>query len=90
MLAGEVRLLVFTTPPQVTILMDAAEKLGLDQGLLEAMNSSADVAAVGTVTAGTLARYGVKVAVSPSEANETMMGLVTAVENFVQKRAVRD
>ncbi len=36
-LAGEVSLLVFTTPPQVTILIDAAEKLGLDQQLLEVM-----------------------------------------------------
>jgi hypothetical protein len=36
------------------------------------MNSSGTVAAVGTVTAGRLARYGVKVSVSPPEADETM------------------
>ena len=89
-LAGEVSLLVFTTPPQVTILMDAAEKLGLRQKLLEVMNSSATVAAVGTVTAGMLARYGVNVSVCPPEANETMMGLVEAIERFLRKRAMGD
>jgi uroporphyrinogen-III synthase len=89
-LAGEVSLLVFTTPPQVTILMDAAEKLGLDQKLLEAMNSSGTVAAVGTVTAGMLARYGVKVSVCPPEADETMIGLVEAIEKFLRKRAMGD
>ncbi len=89
-LAGEVGLLVFTTPPQVTILMDAAEKLGLDQKLLEVINGSATVAAVGTVTAGMLAGYGVKVSVCPPEANETMMGLVEAIERFLRKRAMGD
>ena len=89
-LAGEVGLLVFTTPPQVTILMDAAEKLGMDHKLLEVMNSSATVAAVGTVTAGTLARYGVKVSVCPPEADETMMGLVEVIERFLRKRAMGD
>jgi len=74
--------LAFTTPPQVTILMDAAEKLGLAQQLLEALNSSATVAAVGTVTAGALARYRVKVLVRPPEDDETRMGLVESIEAF--------
>jgi uroporphyrinogen-III synthase len=81
-LAGEISLLAFTTPPQVTILMDAAEKLGLAQQLLEALNSSATVAAVGTVTAGALARYRVKVLVRPPEDDETRMGLVESIEAF--------
>jgi uroporphyrinogen-III synthase len=89
-LAGEVGMLVFTTPPQVTLLTDAAEKLGLRQKLLEAMNRSATVAAVGTVTAATLARYGVKVSVCPPEEDETMMGLVGAIEGFLRRRAARD
>ena len=89
-LAGEVSLLVFTTPPQVTILMNSAQKLGLGTKLLEAMNRSATVAAVGTVTAATLARYGVKVSVCPPEEDETMMGLVGAIERFLRKRATRD
>jgi len=83
-LAGEISLLAFTTPPQVTILMDAAEKLGSAREFLEALNSSATVAAVGTVTAGALARYGVKVSVRPTEDDETMMGLVEAIEAFFQ------
>lgn len=89
-LAGEVGLLVFTTPPQVTILMDAAQKLGSDQKLLEAINISATVAAVGTVTAATLARYGVKDSVCPSERDETMIGLVEAIERFLRRRAMPD
>jgi uroporphyrinogen-III synthase len=88
--AGEVGLLVFTTPPQVTILMDAAEKSGLVQKLLETMNNSASVAAVGTVTARTLARYGVRVSVRPPGDAETMMGLVAAVEEFLQKQVMPD
>ncbi len=86
LLAGEIGLLAFTTPPQVTILMDAAEKLGLVQNLRETMNSSVTVAAVGTVTAGTLARYGVKVSVRPPDEDETMMGLVEAIEECLGKR----
>lgn len=82
--AGEVGFLVFTTPPQVTILLDAAEKLGLRQRLIEAMNSSSTVAAVGTVTAGPLTRHGVKVSVRPPHENETMMGLVEAIEGFIR------
>ena len=85
-LAQEISLLGFTTPPQVTILMDAAERLGLAQELLQALNRSATVAAVGTVTAGALARYGVKVSVCPPEEDETMMGLVEAIEAFFRKR----
>ena len=84
----EISLLAFTTPPQVTILMDAAQKLGLAQELLQALNGSATVAAVGTVTAGALARYGVKVSVRPSEDDETMMGLVKAIEAFFQRAAL--
>ena len=87
--AREVSLLAFTTPPQVTILMNAAEKLDSAQELLQAMNSSAIVAAVGTVTAGALARYGVKVSVRPPEEDETMMGLVEAIEGFLRKRAAQ-
>jgi uroporphyrinogen-III synthase len=86
-LAREINLLAFTTPPQVNILMDAAERLGSAQELLQALNSSVTVAAVGTVTAGALARYGVKVSVSPPEDDETMMGLVGAIEAFFQERA---
>lgn len=82
--AGEIRVLVFTTPPQVTILMDVAERLGLSQKLLEAMNAAL-VAAVGTVTASTLARRGLKVAARPPEKNETMMGLVQAIEESLGK-----
>jgi uroporphyrinogen-III synthase len=89
-LADEVSLLVFTTPPQVTILMDTAEKIGLGPKLLEVINSSATVAAVGTVTAGTLARYGVRVSVCPPQEDETMMGLVKAIERFLRKRPIPD
>lgn len=89
-LAGEVGLLVFTTPPQVTILMEAAEKLGLGRKLLEAINSSAAAAAVGTVTAGMLARYGLKTAVRPPENQETLMGLVEAIAGFRRKDPARD
>ena len=53
------------------------------------MNSSATIAAVGTGTAATLARHGVKVSVCPPEEDETMIGLVEAVETFLRKRAVR-
>jgi uroporphyrinogen-III synthase len=88
-LAGDIGLVVFTTPPQVTILVDAAQRLGCGQKLVEAMNRSATIAAVGTVTAATLARYGVRVSVCPPEEDETMMGLVEAVEDFLQKRAGR-
>jgi uroporphyrinogen-III synthase len=89
-LAGEVGLLVFTTPPQVTILMEAAEKLGLGRKLLEAINSSAAAAAVGTVTAGMLARYGLNTAVRPPENQETLMGLVEAIAGFRRKDPARD
>jgi len=84
-LAGEVGWLVFTTPPQVSILMDAAEKLGLRERLVEAANSFGAVAAVGPVTAMELARYEVKVSVRPTEENETMTGLVNAIEGFLRK-----
>jgi uroporphyrinogen-III synthase len=84
-LAGEVGWLVFTTPPQVSILMDAAEKLGLRERLVEATNRSGAVAAVGPVTARELARYDVKVSVRPTEENETMAGLVNAIEGFLSK-----
>ena len=83
-LAGEVGWLVFTTPPQVSILMDAAEKLGLKGRLVEATNAGR-VAAVGPVTARELARYDVKVSVRPTEENETMTGLVNAIEGFLNK-----
>jgi len=83
-LAGEVGWLVFTTPPQVSILMDAAEKLGLKGRLVEATNTGR-VAAVGPVTARELARYDVKVTVRPTEENETMTGLVNAIEGFLNK-----
>lgn len=85
-IAGEVDVLAFTTTPQVTILLEAAEKLGSTRKLLEAMNSSAVVAAIGTVTAATLARYGLTVSVRPPEENETLMGLVGAIEEFLPKR----
>ena len=85
-LAREISLLAFTTPPQVTILMDVAERLGLAQELVQALNSSTTVAAVGTVTAGALARYGVKVSARPPEDDETMMGLVEAIEAFFRRR----
>jgi len=78
-IAGEIGVLVFTTPPQVTILLEVAEKLGLRQKLLDAMKSCL-VAAVGTVTSSTLERHGLKVAARPPESNETMMGLVEAIE----------
>ena len=84
-LAGEVKWLVFTTPPQVSILMDAAEKLGLRKRLVEAANSSGAAAAVGPVTARELARCDVKVSVRPTEENETMTGLVNAIEGFLNK-----
>lgn len=83
-IAGEIGVLVFTTPPQVTILLEVAEKLGLRQQLLDAMQSSL-VAAVGSVTASTLERHGVKVAARPLETNETMMGLVDAIERSLPK-----
>jgi len=83
-LAGEVGWLVFTTPPQVSILMDAAEKLGLKGRLVEATNTGG-VAAVGPVTARELARYDVQVTVRPTEENETMTGLVNAIEGFLRK-----
>ena len=86
-IAGEVGALVFTTPPQVSILMGVAEKLDLSQQLVEAMNRASAVAAVGPVTAGTLARYGVKVAVCPSAEAETMMGLVKAIEDHLKHLA---
>lgn len=82
--AGEIRVLVFTTPPQVTILLEVAEKLGLRQKLLDAMQSSL-MAAVGTVTAATLERHGLKVGARPPEKNETMMGLVQAIEDSLGK-----
>ena len=85
--AREISLLAFTTPPQVTILMNAAEKLDSAQELLQTMNSSTTVAAVGTVTARALARYGLKVSVRPPEKDETMMGLVKAIEGFLRERA---
>ena len=83
-LAGQVGWLVFTTPPQVSILMDAADKLGLKGRLVEATNIGR-VAAVGPVTARELARYDVKVSVRPTEENETMTGLVNAIEGFLRK-----
>ena len=89
-LAGEISLMVFTTPPQVTILMDAAERLGLAQKLLETMNSSVTLAAVGTVTAERLARCGVKTSVCPPEDDETMMGLVETIEAFLRNRVKRE
>jgi len=89
-IAGEIGLLAFTTPPQVTILMNAAEKSGLARKLLETINSSVSVAAVGTVTAGALSRYGVKVSVRPPGDDETMMGLVRAIEEFLQKKGISD
>jgi len=88
--AGEIGLLAFTTPPQLTILMDAAEKSGLARKLLETMNRSVCVAAVGTVTAGALARHGVRVSVGPPGDDETMMGLVKAIEEFLQKQEMSD
>ncbi len=88
-LTGDIGLVVFTTPPQVNILFEAAQRLDSGQKLIEVMNSSVIVAAVGTVTAATLTRHGVKVSVCPSEEDETMMGLVEAVENFLRKRAVQ-
>lgn len=85
-LTGDIGLVVFTTPPQVSILFDTAERLGSGKKLIEVMNSSATIAAIGTVTAATLARFGVKVSVCPPEEDETMMGLVEAVEAFLRKR----
>ena len=73
------------TPPQVTIVMDAAEKLGLNRQLTELLNHLSTVAAVGTVTAPALTRYGVRVSVRPPEKDETMMGLVGAIEQFLGK-----
>jgi uroporphyrinogen-III synthase len=87
--AGEVDVLVFTTTPQVTILMEAAEKLGSAREFLHGVNSSIAVAAIGTVTAATLLRFGVRVSVRPPEAEETMRGLVAAIGELLQKRAVR-
>jgi uroporphyrinogen-III synthase len=78
--SGEIGVLVFTTPPQVTILLEVAEKLGRRQELVDAMQASL-VAAVGSVTAATLDRYGVRVTARPPAANETMMGLVQAVQD---------
>ena len=83
-LAGQVGWLVFTTPPQVSLLMGAAEKLGLKGRLVEATNAGR-VAAVGPVTARELTRYDVKVSVRPTEENETMTGLVNAIEGFLRK-----
>lgn len=80
-LAGEIGWLVFTTPPQVSILMDAAEKLGFRGRLVEATGGTLAVAAVGSVTASALARQGVRVSVRPSTENETMSGLVKAIES---------
>ena len=64
--------------------MDAAEKLGLKGRLVEATNTGG-VAAVGPVTARELARYDVQVTVRPTEENETMTGLVNAIEGFLRK-----
>jgi hypothetical protein len=79
-LTGDIGLVVFTTPPQVSILIDTAKRLGSGKKLIEVLNSSATIVAVGTVTAATLARHGLKVSVCPPEEDETMMGLVEAVE----------
>ena len=40
---------------------------------------------MGPVTARELARYDVKVSVRPTEENETMTGLVNAIEGFLRK-----
>jgi hypothetical protein len=69
----------------VSILIGAAQSLGSGKKLIEVLNGSATIAAVGTVAAATLVRHGLKASVCPPEEDETMMGLVEAVENFLQE-----
>jgi uroporphyrinogen-III synthase len=74
---GRIDAIAFTSSPQIARLFDVAAKTGRDEGLVAGLGAI-KVAAIGPVTAGTLARRGVEAAIVPS-GRYFMKPLVTAI-----------
>ncbi|MDP8962067.1 MAG: uroporphyrinogen-III synthase [Actinomycetota bacterium] len=66
--AGELDLVVCTSPPAARNLVAIAAEIGLEQALVDALQAEVGVTAVGPVTAEALEKAGIPVAVIPRQA----------------------
>lgn len=66
--AGELDLVICTSPPAARNLVVIAAEIGLEQAIVDALQSDVAVAAVGPVTAEALEESGIPVAVIPRQA----------------------
>lgn len=76
----EVQAAVFTTPPQVRLLLEAGERLRMGEALRSGLQQTV-LAAVGTVTEAELRRQGFQPQVVAPPRQETMAGVVKALES---------
>ena len=72
--------LVFTTTPQVQMLMHLAEQAGCRAELLEVLRGPVRLASVGSVTSASLEQVGLVPTVTAPPRQETMIGLIKAME----------
>ncbi len=72
--------LVFTTTPQVQILLHLAEQAECRAALLQVLRGPVRLAAVGSVTSASLEQFGLVPTVTAPPQQETMIGLIKAME----------
>lgn len=82
--AGELDLVICTSPPAARNLVAIAAEIGLEQALIDALQDDVGVAAVGPVTAEALEEAGIPVAVVPRQARTG--DLVRTVAAWWQRR----
>ena len=82
-LDGQVRVVAFTSAPQVRILFDFAAQLNMMDALEQAMRSGVIIASIGEVTSRALSERNLTASIVPAQSK--MGSLVQAVSDYFQK-----
>jgi len=80
---GQVRLVAFTSAPQVRILFDFAAQLNMADALEQALRTGVILASIGEVTSRALSEHNLTAAIIPAQSK--MGALVQAVSDYFQK-----
>jgi uroporphyrinogen-III synthase len=82
-LGGEVRVVAFTSAPQVRMLFDLAAQLNVVEALEQALRTRVVIASIGEVTSRALAERNLTAAIVPAQSK--MGALVNAVSDYFAK-----
>jgi uroporphyrinogen-III synthase len=82
LLNGEIQVIAFTSAPQVRVLFDLADQLGIADSLDRALNNVV-IASIGEVTSRALQEKGLRAKIVPSQSK--MAALAQAVADFFSK-----